>query len=366
MARPEYSVIVPIWNRLELITHYFHELQSALDLNRHEVIVAFDGGVSPAVKRYVEGLRPQIPTMTLVETERQLGYAATANRAVTAASGDILVFTDSDVFPVAGAVELLAGFVAAHDDVGAAQGLLLYPQSLTVQSAGHLIFDFWNFHAYEHSAATRGVIRQPADRQALSTAFLAVRRELFSPHGGFDTFYFNGWEGMELTVKIRMSGYRCVFFPEACGYHVRGSARGRQPQQKNPQETGYFWSKWGGKLKNDLASTLEQQLTAADRARPYILIDGSFAPRFRHIAAEIGLRTDDEIRIADWTGGPVMLQNNVPYHLLASSHDLLFMVNSIVDIAGNALVIDARREQHDLVLDLHGNAVLLRELATHQ
>jgi GT2 family glycosyltransferase len=199
-------------------------------LKRHEVVVAFDGGVSPTVKRYVDGLRAKLPTMHIVETERQLGFAGAANRAVAMAQGDILVFTDSDVFPAPGAIEALASFVAEHDDVGAAQGLLLYPQTLVVQSAGHLIFDFWNFHVFEDAASARPVTRQTADRQALSAAFLAVRRELFDRHNGFDEFYFNGWEGMELTVKIHLSGYRCVFFPQAYGYHVRGSARGRQPQ----------------------------------------------------------------------------------------------------------------------------------------
>jgi hypothetical protein len=125
----------------------------------------------------------------------------------------------------------------------------------------------------------------------------------------------------------------------------------------NPQETGYFWSKWGQRLKNDLASILAQQLSSEDRERSYVLIDGSFASRFPQIAEEIGLK---ERR-----------HHTYPRSFRRADHSpeqspVSPLVNSITDIAGNALIIDARRERHDLVIDLHGNVALFRDLSPHQ
>ena len=81
------------------------------------------------------------------------------------------MFINTDVFPQRGSIELLLNCLKKHHEIGAVQGLLLYPQNMRVQSTGHVFSDYMNHHLYNGRHSTEICVKTSAKRQALTTAF---------------------------------------------------------------------------------------------------------------------------------------------------------------------------------------------------
>ena len=62
------------------------------------------------------------------------------------------------------------------------------------------------------------IVKQSAARQALTMALCAVKKKVFLQLGSFNEAYYNSHEGMELTLKMTLNGYVCMYCAEAVAY----------------------------------------------------------------------------------------------------------------------------------------------------
>jgi GT2 family glycosyltransferase len=63
--------------------------------------------------------------------------------------------------------------------------------------------------------------------QVLTAACLLVKREVFRAVGSFDEQYRNGYEDVDLCLKLGRSGYRLIYEPRALVYHLESRTEGR-------------------------------------------------------------------------------------------------------------------------------------------
>ena len=68
----------------------------------------------------------------------------------------------------------------------------------------------------------------------------------------FNEFYYNGYEGMELILKISQK-YECALIPNLHAYHVRSVAV-KNTTFDEEQKIPYFWCKCINLIKNDFIS----------------------------------------------------------------------------------------------------------------
>jgi hypothetical protein len=287
------------------------------------------------------------------------GYAIANNVAASEARGKVLVFLNSDTFPANNAVRILAHLLAADEEVGVAQGLLVYPQDLRVQSAGHLFGPYFNNHVLLGRRTDAEIVRRPADRQALTSAFYAVRRADFIQNNGFDEFYLNCFEGMEFSLRMNLKGYRCIYRPTAIAYHIQGASR-RRVAVEEAQSTAYFWTKWGHLIRSDLREILAAQLDSADTSRKYLVVNTSTKQGWPAILDSLGIRGEEVAALN--TGEQINLHEALIPELHQSNSPILFITNNFRQIARNMLWFADRRDRGDLILDCHGNVISAREL----
>lgn len=93
MAPPALSVIVPVHNRIEDLTTLLAQLNAQRE-HAFEVVVVDDGSAPPVS----ESIRPEFYRFRLVllRRENRGGIGAARNAGVRAASGDLILFIDSD------------------------------------------------------------------------------------------------------------------------------------------------------------------------------------------------------------------------------------------------------------------------------
>jgi GT2 family glycosyltransferase len=171
-----------------------------------EVVVA-SGRPDPEVADVVG--RAQLDRVELLEGDS--GRPDGRNRAVAAARGDAIAFTDDDCVPDRG------WLLALHDALERA------PRALTGGRVLDAVGNIWAQAAnvalnaaYDHFA------RQPADPAAFfATNNLALRRSTFEALGGFDPRFQLAAEDRDLCDRARRTGHELVHVPSAVVRHHR-------------------------------------------------------------------------------------------------------------------------------------------------
>lgn len=356
-----YSIIVVFNNNYALMSNFLENLLSTVDENDSELILYSDGCKDYETIQYLQKKADISQWIRLILSPQQQGYSIANNCAVSKSTAEYLVFMNSDVFPENGSVDRLVDYVSHMDMPGAAQGRLIYPQNMLIQSTGHLFCRCYNGHVYTGKAHDDPLVLREGTRQALTTAFCAMPRNLFWKYGGFNERYYNAYEGMELTLKISHDGGKCLYCPDCAAYHATGATRGFVSFD-DEMPGRYFWSTWSQHIQSDLASYLRPQITETMREPIYFHIESGTILEWPSVLRELGISFSGTIKLEDRFSRNIELYRNLPFSSFQYGAPYLFTVNDLSTLKGNKNWAVVRGRRDDLVLDGHGNVAYLYEL----
>jgi GT2 family glycosyltransferase len=236
MNRTLISVIVPVRNDSDATRALLTRLRDqTIPQDRFEVIIGDDGSRPECAPR----LDDSDVNVRVVKGPPKNSYAA-RNRAIAAARGAVLAFTDSDCLPEP---TWLERGLAALDTADLVAGEVRYklPPRPTVWSL--LTIDM--FLDQEHAVRFSRVV----------TANLFVRQELFDALGGFDEELPSGGD-YDFAYRVVAGGGRLIYCPDAVVLHPtldgareflrkvwrinRWTATRRARSHKWPTLAGYF------------------------------------------------------------------------------------------------------------------------------
>lgn len=354
------SIIVSINNEYELTINFINNLAQIID-NTFQIILFVDGEADKETICFLEEL-DKLQNYRVIFNKENIGYSKANNYAVKQAESDLLIFLNSDTFPMPNSLNYL---IEAMEDenMGVIQGMLLYPQSLKVQSTGHVFSAYQTKHALDGVSQDNPLANIPGPRQALGSGFYITRKHLFNLYQGFDEFYFNAWEGLEYSLKVHLGGKICYYLPSAKAYHVKGSGRSRMPRNETYQ-SAYFWSQWGDKIKMDIETFYRNQLLALDYNQTFYLIHAStikmegwnlFLKDFKFSIYEI-ISLKPSLSKKSFS-----LEDSLPAYCIESSHPLLFLCDHFDDVINNQRIFNYRQNPRDIILDLCGNVIRINE-----
>jgi GT2 family glycosyltransferase len=160
----------------------------------------------------------QVPRPLLLETAEQLSPAAARNRAVAAARGRLLLFTDADCRPAPGWV---AAMTAALQTSPVAGGAVTFPTAPEATGVWALADNIASFHELLADRPAEADSRRP-----LGSLNLAVRREAWDRVGPFDETLPTS-EDHDWVLRARRAGLATAFVPGALVEHaaVRAARR---------------------------------------------------------------------------------------------------------------------------------------------
>jgi len=196
-------VIIPFHKRREHLQQCLEPLRALVGVV--ELIVVADAAVDDCHQvAAAHGAR-------VLEIGGPSGPAVARNRGAAVASGEILVFIDSDVVASRDAVSRLVQTLGTRSDVAAVFGA--YDESPAEQN---FISQYKNLqHSYVHQSSRRVA-------HSFWAGLGAVRASVFRDVGGFDERYSRPCiEDIDLGYRLTAAGQRILLDPRVRGCHLK-------------------------------------------------------------------------------------------------------------------------------------------------
>jgi glycosyltransferase involved in cell wall biosynthesis len=225
-THPKVSIIIPTKDSPELIQRCLQSIFSLTSYSNFEVVCVDTGSTDKNAISILESSHAKLVNFV----RDTFNFSAACNFGADHATGDVLIFLNNDTEVITcGWIEELV-FYLSIDGVGIAGPLLLYPND-TVQHAGVVIGPRGTAdHAMRYfpssSDGYAGSLTCPREVSAVTGACLAIKKNLFQQLEGFSTLYFTHYQDVDLCLKARELGMRCIFVASARLIHHESLTRG--------------------------------------------------------------------------------------------------------------------------------------------
>lgn len=247
---PRAAVVIPTFNGTHLLSTCLEAIFAhPPELCELRVIIVDDASTDRTVERFTDW----DDRVTIVAREQNGGFAVSCNDgAAVATDADHLVFLNNDTVPLAGWLDALVEEAAAHPEAGAIGSKLLYPDG-TLQHAGVVIGqDLWPHHLYAGLPGDHPALERGREVTAVTAACMLIGRETFAGVGGFDTAFRNGYEDIDLCLKLRDLGKTSLYCPRSVLYHLESVTRWADEKTSHVEHNSrLFAERWHHRIEAD-------------------------------------------------------------------------------------------------------------------
>ncbi len=222
---PEFSVVIVSYNVRDCLATCLESVRAALSGIAHEVFVVDNasGDGSPQM------VRERFPSVRLVESQVNLGFARACNAAIQQSRGRIVLLLNPDTEILGGDFEEVIRLLDRERRIGAVGVKLLNPDG-TIQPS---CYRFPSVREVINSSLLGGILPGgllrfdyggSRDVDFIRGAFMALRRSCLDEVGLLDETFFMYAEEADLCYRMRRRGWRVVYAPIVEVLHHKGKS----------------------------------------------------------------------------------------------------------------------------------------------
>jgi GT2 family glycosyltransferase len=235
------SVIIVNYNSGALLTE---AVASALDSSLPvEVIVSDNGSIDDSVRLLRKTLRG-VPNLSIFENGENLGFALGNNRVLPKSVGEYLLFLNPDCLIEPDTLARMTEIMESQPDVGMAGCLIRNLDGSEQPGCRRYIPTPWralmrvvnpprffssNPRFQDFNLLGTPLPDRPVEVEAISGAFMFVRRSALEKVGPLDEGYFLHCEDLDWCMRFKQAGYRILFVPDVVISHVKGGCSVNRP-----------------------------------------------------------------------------------------------------------------------------------------
>ena len=253
-----------------------------------EELVLVDNGSTDGSLQALRGVAASNPRLRLVETGSNLGFARAVNRGLALAGGRLLLLLNPDCLVDQAALERVAAVLDSDPSAGMAGCRVLNPDGTEQRGCRRnlprLGTGFRRAFGLERRGSNdeggggfdlhRGALpRAVTPVEAISGAFMMVKREALRAVGPLDEGYFLHCEDLDWCRRFGDAGWRILFVPDASVTHHQGSCSRSRPVRVS-------WHKHRGMIRY-----YRKFLRRESGPLVSLLVYGGIAARFLGLAA---------------------------------------------------------------------------------
>jgi GT2 family glycosyltransferase len=239
------SVVIPVYNQASLTRQCLEALVASPPEVAELELVVVDDASSDSTSQVLADYERRV---RVVRNERNLGFAGACNHGARNASGEWLVFLNNDTVPQPGWLDALLRHASGREGIGVVGAKLLFPNG-RIQHAG-VVFakNQAPHHVYTGFPADHPAVNKSREFQVVTAACALIRRELFEDAGAFDTAFVNGFEDVDLCLRLRRLGHEIHYCHESVVSHLESATR---DYLADPANFRLFLERWSDDVHQD-------------------------------------------------------------------------------------------------------------------
>jgi GT2 family glycosyltransferase len=229
------AVVILNWNGKAFLTKF---LPSVIEhSNNATVYVADNASTDDSVAFVLENF----PSVKLIETGENLGFAGGYNAALKDLNEDIFVLLNSDVEVTENWIEPIVELMSKDTSVAACQPKILQEGQKEyfeyAGAAGGYIdrfgFPFCRGRMFETLEQDNGQYNQSQELFWATGACMFVRSSVYKELGGLDFDFFAHMEEIDFCWRAKRAGFKIMAVPNSTVFHVGGGTLSKS----NPRKT---------------------------------------------------------------------------------------------------------------------------------
>ncbi|MDQ7815422.1 MAG: glycosyltransferase [Melioribacteraceae bacterium] len=231
------SIIIVNYNVKEFLLNLLQSIRNAMNNFAVEIIVVDNASDDGSI----ELLKEKYPDVKLIVNEKNVGFGAANNQALQIARGKYFLLINPDTIIKENTLNEMISFFRRTPDAGIAGCKVLNPDG-TLQLACRRGFPgpwtsftkvmglsriFPKSKLFARYNLTYLDENQTYEVDAVSGAFMMMRRELYEKIGGFDQQFFMYGEDLDLCYRSQKSGYKVYYLHTTEVIHFKGESTKR-------------------------------------------------------------------------------------------------------------------------------------------
>ena len=231
------SIIIPTWNTAAITLSCLRSLHRHLRPLDYEIIVVDNASTDDSVlklKKFkksfdIRNLPIRQGSLTLKINSKNLGFARACNIGARQASGQYLLFLNSDIELLDNSLHDMLKHLQQDPQIGAIGPLFLDPNhhhQASVFPPQNLINAFQEFFLGRKFSFSKYLppSNKASNVWAISGGAIMLRKNVFKKIGGWNEKYFMYFEDLDLCRQLRNLHLKIVYFPQARLIHHHGAS----------------------------------------------------------------------------------------------------------------------------------------------
>jgi len=255
------SIIIVNYNVKEFLQNLLVSIQRSIKGISTEIIVVDNASDDGSV----EIIREKFPHIKLIANQKNVGFGAANNQGLAVASGEYILLLNPDTIVQEDTFHKLIEFFRNEPNAGLV-GCKILNSDGTLQLACRRGFPgpwtsfckvtglsklFPNSRIFAKYNLTYLDENDTYEVDAISGAFMMMRKELYEKIGGFDSQFFMYGEDLDLCYRAQTAGFRNYYFHDTQIIHYKGESTKRS----SLDETKVFYDAMHLFVKKHLSSS---------------------------------------------------------------------------------------------------------------
>ncbi len=236
-SRPQTTIVIPTRNHVDLVRPCITSLREQTRYGNYGITVIDNQSDEPELLDYLADLSRQ-GVVQVHRYDKPFNHSEMHNEAIAGLDSKYLVLLNNDVWGFsAGWLEELVATAESDDTIAAVGAKLLYPDD-TIQHAGVILgIRGTAYHGQRELPRTNdgycGRANALQEYSVVTAALVLIRHDAFRQVQGFDAQMFPiSYNDVDLCLRLRQAGYRCIYNPSVQAYHFESKTRGRSPLEE--------------------------------------------------------------------------------------------------------------------------------------
>ncbi len=219
---PLIEIIIPNWNGKSMLEHCLSSLKRQTFSNFRVIVV--DNGSSDGS---IELLETSFPEVRLIRLHHNTGFSVAVNKGIASSVGPWLLLLNNDMEVAEDCLENLRLAVLQYPQFHVfALKMMSFHERQVIDGAGDAVLRGGVGYRIGTMEEDRGEFQKDRESFGACAGAALYSKSFFNKVGHFDADFFAYLEDVDLNMRARRHGLRCMFIAGARVYHIGSASSG--------------------------------------------------------------------------------------------------------------------------------------------